>query len=66
MLFRSRAGTNRPNLDDLQAHARARIASYKVPRDLVLVDRIVRSPAGKPDYRWARAEAIAAHPPMRR
>jgi acyl-CoA synthetase (AMP-forming)/AMP-acid ligase II len=65
-VVQARAGANLPNLDDLQAHARARIASYKVPRDLVLVDRIVRSPAGKPDYRWARAEAITAHPPMGR
>ena len=27
---------------------------------LVLVDEIVRSPSGKPDYRWARATAVAA------
>ena len=31
------------------------LADYKAPRDLVLVDAIVRSPSGKPDYRWARA-----------
>jgi hypothetical protein len=31
-----------------------------VPRALVLVHEIVRSPSGKPDYRWARARAIAA------
>jgi hypothetical protein len=31
-----------------------------LPRDLVLVDQIVRSPAGKPDYRWAKATAIEA------
>jgi hypothetical protein len=24
-----------------------------VPRQLTLVDQIERSPAGKPDYRWA-------------
>ena len=34
--------------------------AYKVPRELVLVDAIVRSPSGKPDYRWAQATAIAA------
>jgi hypothetical protein len=31
-----------------------------VPRDLVLVDKIVRSPAGKADYRWAKQAAIEA------
>ena len=44
-------------LDDLAAHTRAHLASYKVPRDLVTVDTVVRSPSGKPDYRWARAIA---------
>ena len=27
----------------------------RCPRDLVVVDAIVRSPSGKPDYRWAKA-----------
>jgi acyl-CoA synthetase (AMP-forming)/AMP-acid ligase II len=58
-VVQARAGVETPRLDDLQAHARAHIAGYKVPRELVLVDRIVRSPSGKPDYRWARAEADA-------
>ncbi|HVJ98782.1 MAG TPA: AMP-binding protein, partial [Acidimicrobiia bacterium] len=44
-------------LDDLQAHARAHVAGYKVPRELVLVEHIVRSPSGKPDYRWAKEVA---------
>ncbi len=48
-----------PELDDLAAHTRAQLASYKVPRDLVLVREIVRSPSGKPDYRWALATAEA-------
>ena len=46
-----------PALDELAAHARGHLASYKVPRDLVLVSTITRSPAGKPDYRWAKAAA---------
>jgi acyl-CoA synthetase (AMP-forming)/AMP-acid ligase II len=40
-------------LDDLAAHCRGHLAGYKVPRQLVLVDEVVRSPAGKADYRWA-------------
>ena len=46
-----------PTLAELQEHARAHVAGYKIPRDLVVVDAIVRSPSGKPDYRWARAAA---------
>jgi len=49
-----------PTLAALQDHARAHLAGYKVPRDLVLVDAVVRSPSGKPDYRWARRIADAA------
>jgi acyl-CoA synthetase (AMP-forming)/AMP-acid ligase II len=36
---------------------REHVAGYKAPRDIVLVDEIVRSPSGKPDYRWAKATA---------
>lgn len=48
-----RAGT-RPTLTDLDAFVRTEIAGYKVPRSLWLVDEVKRSPAGKPDYRWAK------------
>ena len=50
----------RPSLEELAEHCRAHIAGYKVPRTLVLVDDVVRSPSGKPDYRWARDQAIKA------
>ena len=29
------------------------LAGYKLPKHLVIVDAVVRSPAGKADYRWA-------------
>jgi len=48
-----REGT-RPALADLDAFVRSEIAGYKVPRSLWLVDEVKRSPAGKPDYRWAK------------
>ena len=32
----------------------AHIARYKLPKAIVFVDEIVRSPSGKADYRWAR------------
>ena len=44
--------------DDLDREVRARVAGYKCPREVVVVDAIVRSPSGKPDYRWAKATAI--------
>jgi 3-oxocholest-4-en-26-oate---CoA ligase len=49
-----------PTLDDLAHHARHAIAGYKVPRQLVLVDEVQRTPAGKPDYRWAKSVALSA------
>jgi acyl-CoA synthetase (AMP-forming)/AMP-acid ligase II len=48
-----------PALDDLDTHCRGYIAGYKVPRELHLVDEIVRSPSGKPDYPWAKQLAEA-------
>ncbi|MFE2014403.1 acyl-CoA synthetase [Streptomyces sp. NPDC059491] len=48
------------DLESLQTHCRSRLAGYKVPRQLVLADRIQRSPSGKADYRWARAVAVEA------
>jgi 3-oxocholest-4-en-26-oate---CoA ligase len=47
-------------LDLLEAHCRTRIAGYKVPRQLKVVDEIARHPSGKPDYRWAAAVATGA------
>lgn len=46
-----------PTLEGIQEHCRTKIAGYKVPREVHLVDRIERAPSGKPDYRWARAVA---------
>lgn len=47
-------------IDELAEHSRTLIAGYKVPRDLVVVDAVPRSPAGKPDYRWAKDVAVKA------
>ncbi|HMX65839.1 MAG TPA: acyl-CoA synthetase [Microthrixaceae bacterium] len=41
-------------LDELAGHARTLVAGYKIPRELHVVDQIVRSPSGKPDYPWAK------------
>ncbi|MFZ1292948.1 MAG: AMP-binding protein, partial [Pseudomonadales bacterium] len=39
-------------LDECARH----IARYKLPKSFVFLDKIVRSPTGKADYRWARAQ----------
>lgn len=36
------------------------LARYKLPKAFVYRDRILRSPSGKADYRWAREQATAA------
>lgn len=45
--------------DALIAHAAQSIARYKLPKAIVFRSTIVRSPAGKADYRWAREQATA-------
>ena len=45
------------NERDLIDFARERIAGYKIPRQVFVEDTVRRSPAGKADYKWARARA---------
>jgi len=49
--------------EDMSQHCRQHLAGYKVPKHLVIVDEVVRSPAGKADYRWATEAASAATTP---
>ena len=49
-----------PTLENIQQHCRQHVAGYKVPRQLTIVDKMVRSPAGKSDYRWAKKVAVDA------
>jgi len=50
-----------PSLEEIQDHCRQSIAGYKIPRRLHVVAALVRSPSGKPDYRWA-AEVVGGTP----
>ena len=52
-----REGADQPSDEELADHCRSSIAGYKVPRSVVVVPEIVRSPSGKPDYRWAKERA---------
>jgi 3-oxocholest-4-en-26-oate---CoA ligase len=40
------------------SHASEHIARYKLPKQVVFVERIQRSPSGKADYRWAAETAV--------
>jgi fatty-acyl-CoA synthase len=60
-LVQLRAGTA-PTDDDLRAAAGEHVARYKLPKQIVRLDALVRSPSGKADYRWARATAADAGP----
>ena len=44
--------------DDINATVRTKIAGYKTPRAIWVVEDLNRQPSGKPDYRWAKARAI--------
>lgn len=35
------------------------IARYKLPKIIIRVEKLQRSPSGKPDYRWAKEVAVA-------
>jgi acyl-CoA synthetase (AMP-forming)/AMP-acid ligase II len=59
-VVQARPGAEPPTLDDLDAHCRRLLAGYKVPRAVHVVNEVVRSPAGKPDYRWAADVAGAS------
>ncbi len=49
-----------PSLESVQAHCRTKLAGYKVPRELHVVELVERSPSGKPDYPWAKRVATGA------
>jgi acyl-CoA synthetase (AMP-forming)/AMP-acid ligase II len=52
---------NKPlSTEELQAHCRAHVAGYKVPRVVVQRDAVERFASGKPDYKWAEAVAKEA------
>ncbi len=44
----------------LREFVRAKLASYKIPKQIVLVDEVRRAANGKPDYGWARKIVEAA------
>lgn len=51
-----------PSSEEIRAYVRAELAGYKVPKAVVFVDRLQRSPNGKSDYRWAASIAAQQVP----
>jgi fatty-acyl-CoA synthase len=46
--------------------AEQHIARYKLPKEVIFVDEVLRSPSGKADYRWARSVAVGEITPTLR
>jgi 3-oxocholest-4-en-26-oate---CoA ligase len=55
-----RASEAEPGFDAIKTFLGERLAGYKVPKGLIWVDEVKRSPAGKQDYRWATEVAAGA------
>ncbi len=53
-LAEGRAATD----SELAEACRAHIADYKIPKAFIRTAKVMRSPAGKADYRWAKALAV--------
>jgi acyl-CoA synthetase (AMP-forming)/AMP-acid ligase II len=45
--------------DEIVAEAARHIARYKLPKEIVFCTRVQRSPSGKADYPWAKAQVTA-------
>ncbi len=45
--------------EELRESCAQHLARYKLPRTIVRRDHVMRSPAGKPDYAWAREQVLA-------
>jgi acyl-CoA synthetase (AMP-forming)/AMP-acid ligase II len=44
--------------DDVVKHCHGLLAGYKAPKAVLFVDHLQRTPAAKPDYRWAKQRAL--------
>jgi len=47
-----------PTLEELSTHVKSRLAAYKAPRHLVVIDTIGRAPNGKVDYKRLKQHAM--------
>jgi 3-oxocholest-4-en-26-oate---CoA ligase len=49
---------SRADADSILAEAARHIARYKLPKAIIFCERLQRSPSGKADYRWAKAQVV--------
>jgi acyl-CoA synthetase (AMP-forming)/AMP-acid ligase II len=47
-----------PTVEEIHDFGKEMIAGYKLPKQLCIVEEMVRSPSGKADYRWAKSVAL--------
>ncbi len=59
-------GPRRPSDKELRDHCRQRLAGFKVPRTIRVVDEVKRTAVGKQDYRWASRVAREPAPALSR
>ncbi len=55
-----RVAVAKPDYDAIKSHLSALLAGYKLPKAIIWVDAVKRSPAGKQDYSWAKKVAANA------
>jgi 3-oxocholest-4-en-26-oate---CoA ligase len=55
-----RAGADPCDYEMIKAHLATQLAGYKLPKAIVWVDSVRRSPAGKQDYGWPKEVAAKA------
>jgi acyl-CoA synthetase (AMP-forming)/AMP-acid ligase II len=53
-------GDQQIDVDDVLTECGRHVARYKLPKQLIVVDALRRSPIGKPDYAWAKTIAADA------
>jgi acyl-CoA synthetase (AMP-forming)/AMP-acid ligase II len=56
-LVQLRAGTS-PSMEEIVTFSRTLVADYKSPKAVFFVPVVERTPVGKADYQWAKAEAL--------
>jgi fatty-acyl-CoA synthase len=61
-LIELRSGVAQPTDESVLEAAGKHIARYKLPKQLVRLEKLVRAPSGKADYRWAKQVAEEARP----
>ena len=63
-VVRTRDGSGALDLEAVQEHCRGHIAGYKVPRQLLLVDEIPLTAAGKPDSQGGQGAVLTRACPV--